>query len=259
MCGTAGQMELDFGKDVEKEGLDKFKRSLNQLKELSPMSYRVSMDSMGVIITQSGDEPKSVRSQFAWYTEKGKGGIRPVFNVRCEGGFMNREDDPGYKGPFKVFSNPYVKDIIRAQRCLIPVNFFIEQPKDRKIKKKFLVEYENKKPFFLGGIYKEFLDESTGELKSHFAVFTTAYTAITKKAMHHRSPLIVPLDLIGTFLDQNISEDTLTQFFYPGESSGMVCYEVDVSISKKKDHPYKADDKRYIEPKGDIMLPDSSY
>lgn len=259
MCGTFGQTELDFGEKYYRSAWKKpsaYKKAIKVLQEKSPNSYRVSQGSTGVMMRCPADEPEVQHAQFRWITKKKDGGTWPVFNVRSEGGWKNKDNDPNYKGPYQIFTNPYVKDIIFNQRCVVPVDYFVEQPENKKLKKKFVIRKQSREPFFLGGVYNYMVDTDSGEVTTHFAIITTAYTAITARADHKRSPLIIPGDLLDTYLDPTASEETVSAFFGPADSEGFECFEVGYGIAKQKDHLYEANDPRYIEPIGEVMLPE---
>ena len=258
MCGTFGQVDLDYPDNYYSSGWTKHKDYAKRIKEMnqkSPKSYRISSESEALIMRSSNEGPVLENAKFRWWGKKRDGKLWPVFNVRVEGGWKNKENSPDYKGPFEIYGNPYVKEIIMPQRCVVPVDFFVEQPEDKKRKQKFVIRKESREPFFLGGVYNDVVFEETGEVRSHFAILTTAYSKITIRAEHQRSPLIVPGDLIDTYLNPNTLEDTLNQFFHPADSDGFECFEVDYAIAKIKDHPYDPDDPRYIQPIGEVMRP----
>ncbi|CAN0591614.1 unnamed protein product, partial [Laminaria digitata] len=109
-------------------------------------SHRIFPGKKAVIITNEG----VLDAEFA-YNREYKGKKRYLFNVRCEGGFRNKQNRVDYDGPWDIFTNPYVSDVIFTQRCVIPVNLFIEQPEDKKLKKKYVVRRADHKLFYLGG------------------------------------------------------------------------------------------------------------
>lgn len=257
MCGTVGQMELDFGERFSKPAYSvrngTYKEVISAIKNKSPRSYRIGSDSDAVILKLNGDMASAELATFRWWEKKKNGNLWPVFNVRAEGGFINKTNDPNYRGPYLIYNNPYVKSIIYRQRCLVPVDYFVEQPEDKKIKKKFIIRRQDLNPFFLGGVFKEVVDVETGEVKSHFAIITTPCNKVTQLAMHARSPLLIEDHLIDTYLDSRTSEDRLNEFFVPFQSKGFECFEVDRSIAKIKNHSFEANDPSYIKAKGPIM------
>ncbi len=243
MCVGIGQLELKLSKTF-KGGSD-LEGLKNSIADLNPMSNRVKMWSKGIIIPQ--ENPDIAReATFAWMTKDKKGIPRPTFNTRVEG-YMNKGNDPKYMGPYGIFGNPYVEELIMNQRCIIPADFFIEQPDDKKDKRKFLIKREDGEALMLAGIYNEVVNEKTGEISTAFSIMTTAQTAITAKAHHKRSPVIIPPEYVGDFLSHDATQEHLEAFFPPPESEGMIGHEVDIVISKR-DCPYEDNDPKLVEP-----------
>lgn len=221
------------------------------IEAINPKNLRINLWNQAIIIPQE-DPSYAELAQCAWVEQKKGGGTWPVFNVRVEGGWGNKSNDPEYKGPYGIFKNPYVKDLIMTQRCIIPCDFFIEQPTDKKIKKKFIIKKEDGSPIHMGGVYNQVANEDTGEVKLFFAIKTTAYSKITIKAEHHRSPIIIPDDDIFDYLNPQLTSKELEKFYSPPNSDGYIAYEVDPIIGKRN-CPLEKDDTKLMEPIGEIM------
>lgn len=141
------------------------------------------------------------------------------------------------------------------RRCVIPVNFFVEQPLGGKPKKKFIIrkktgEFEYP-AFFLAAIYDWITDKETGELYPGFSLITTAAAPIMKPVLHPRSPLVIPPKLVYDWLDPELSKEQIVAFFGPFDSSGFETFEVDTVIAKKV-LPVPEDDPNLIEPISEI-------
>lgn len=256
MCVNLGQLGLSYEETFRQQELEKASfhaNLLRQIDELKPRNYRIGLWTEALIIPQQ--EPAIPRlAQFGWLAQKKKGGTWPVFNVRVEGGWQNKANDPTYDGPFHIFKNPYVRDLIMEQRCIVPCDFFVEQPEEKKDKHKFIIKRKDGQPIHLGGVYKEVVNEETGEVKTFFTLLTTAYTPITLKAGHKRSPLIIPTEHVFDYLDPANEQHHLEAFFHPHDAEGFIAYEVDPVIAKKK-CPLAKDDPKLIEPVGEVMEP----
>ena len=259
MCGHIGQLELEFDPNAiqhNMERMQRFGRIMEKVKKLSPGSYHIPLWKQAVIIPQKNpDQP--LMATFAWMEQTRQSRPWPVFNVRVEGGWNNKSNDPNYHGPFAIFTNPYVRDQIMTQRCVIPVDFFLEQP-DKKLypkdKRKFLIRRENKTALYLAGIYNEIIDEETGEVTYAFTIKTTARSKITEHTLHMRSPLVIPEDTIFDYLDPTATQEQLSAFYYPPASDGYIAYEVMPELAKRKlPEGYSEDDARLIEPIGEIL------
>lgn len=259
MCGKYGQYELELDeKAVEKnQALKRWVPHINKrLERYNPSSRHIHLYNRSVAIGQ--DNPEEVfEGIFAWTAEKKTGGTWPVFNVRAEGGWINKGNNPSYDGPYQIWKNPYVEDIIHEQRCLIPVDFFVEQPEDKKKygNLQFVVRKPNKKVIWLGGVYNDIVNEGTGEVTRHFAIITTPATPATALAYHHRCPLIVPDIHVLDWLSPNATEQDLEEYFRPADTKGWEVYQVDDRMGKRK-IDWDDGDPRLIEPKGEVMVAD---
>ena len=252
MCIGIAQYKLDYGKSFRETDLDRiqqFKDIEAAISLLKPNNLRINLWKEAVIIPQETFKPR--KAQFAWIEKKKSGGTWPVFNVRVEGGWNNKENSDKYFGPYQVFSNPYVKYLIFEQKCIIPCDFFIEQPSDKKIKKKFLIEKPNQIPIHLAGVYKEMPDPENGEIKSFFTILTTAFNDIAKKVGHLRSPVIIPDVFILDYLNSN-NKAEIESYFRPLNEIQLQAYEVDPTIAKIK-CPLDNNDLKLREAVGEVI------
>lgn len=105
------------------------------------------------------------------------------------------------------------------RRCLIPVSHFFEWRHHKHIGGKKPVTYpycisvKNEKIFYLAGIYEQWLNNETGEIKNCFAIITTK--ANDKMAQIHntkmRMPSILNDDLAYKWILENLSEDEISE------------------------------------------------
>lgn len=86
-----------------------------------------------------------------------------LFNARTEGK-LNEENDPCYKGEYGIFKMPSFREPVKNKRCVIPVDFFVEGTTKNKLNEPYLVRRKDQSPFFLGGIWDQWVDKSTGVL-----------------------------------------------------------------------------------------------
>lgn len=244
MCISFGQKDFRYNDILKSDS--KWSQLIQLAQKLNPNNYRVNMWKKGVIYTSSLS-PEIRTAQFTWLEEKSNGKPWPVFNVRAEGGWNNKENDINFKGPYHIYKNPYVKDLLQYQRCIVPCDFFIEQPEDKKRKQKFLIRKQDLTPIHLGGIFKEEVDADTGECNTYFALITTPPTPATLQADHHRSPLVVDDEKVFDFLNPQLTGKELNKFFQPNHSIGYEVFEVDPEITGKK-QKFADDDPAWIQP-----------
>lgn len=231
----------------------RLKKLIIELEREPVVDLRIRIWDEATIGYLSSGEPEICRAQFGWMTTKKDGSSWPVFNVRVEGGYNNVDNDPKYNGPYSIDENPYVGDLILSNRCVIPADFFIEQPSGIKSDRKFLFKRLDEQKMHLAGVFKEVKDEASGELKKHFCILTTAHNTATSTIKHERSPVVIPIDKTIDFLDPIKSMADLTEYFPPSNGSDYTYYEVNNIISKKE-CPYANDDMRLIEPMQNLFM-----
>ena len=133
-------------------------------------NYNVSHGNIVPIITQ--ERPSQLDFYQFGFTPHWSKKQHYQINARSEGD-RNKDDDPLYKGRRAIFDKPMFRESIRAKRCLVPVDCFIEGPKKEKLNKPYVVYVKDQRPFTLAGIYDEWVNQETGETIHSFAVITT--------------------------------------------------------------------------------------
>ncbi len=124
-----------------------------------------------------------------------------VINARSEGD-RNQDNDPEYHGSMGIIMKPMFKGLIRRQRCLVIADAFMEGSQKDKLSKPFLVfPRDKKRPFAMAGIWDSWEDPISGEPLNSFAILTTSANDLLQKIGHHRSPLVLPPYLEGTWLN----------------------------------------------------------
>ena len=78
----------------------------------------------------------------------------------------------------------------KAKRCLIPANGFFEWDKALKPSRPVDFHLAEDAPFAFGGLWDEWTDAKTGEVRETFAIVTTA-AADPVAAIHDRMPVIL--------------------------------------------------------------------
>ncbi|WP_339793086.1 SOS response-associated peptidase family protein [uncultured Imperialibacter sp.] len=254
MCGQLGYFSERMTRDDWADAREDMKH-LQEILDSTPVTktYHNPTGSRCWAILQE-DPGEMIQAQFGYYHEY-KGKLSWRFNVRSEGGFHNQSEDPNYDGPWEIFTNPFAREQIIKRRCVVPANFFVEQPLGGKPKKKFIIRKKTAEveypAFFLGAIYDWITDKETGEHYPGFSLITTAAAPIMKPVLHPRSPLVIPPKLVCDWLDPQLTEDQIISFFGPFDSSGFETFEVDTVIAKKK-LPIPEDDESLITPISEI-------
>ncbi|WP_167882983.1 SOS response-associated peptidase [Leptospira barantonii] len=102
-----------------------------------------------------------------------------------------------------IFELQSFKESILERRCLIPSTGFYDSQEVRKKSYPYRVFLKHEEIFCLAGIWDEWKEPETGEIKKTFSMLTTAPN---KKfsLIHHRMPLILPRELEETWINPSI-------------------------------------------------------
>jgi putative SOS response-associated peptidase YedK len=157
-----------------------------------------------------------------------------MVNARAEGDH-NKENDPKYTGPMGIIKKPMFRKAIRSQRCLVVADAFIEGPKKERLNKPYVMYMrDGQHPFAFAGIWDRWVNTSTGEVISSFAIITTMPNALTQKIGHHRSPVILHKEDEHAWLDPDLPLQEATDMLRPYPASEMNAYPIDVAIKAPK-------------------------
>ena len=221
MCGRFGQIDKDALADayhVDASTVDAFQANHN-----------TDVGSYGLIVRN--DRPEELHWSMFGLTPFWADKLKYVFNARAEGN-GNPENEAAYTGEAGIFKKPFFRHLKR-KRCIVPVNYFLEGPKKERLKKPYLVERQDRRPFALGGLWDEWTDQETGEIVPNFTVITTAQNELMGRIGHHRSPLIIPDDRIAEWLDPELDQKHVEAFLKPSRANGYHAYRVDPEIRRK--------------------------
>jgi len=172
-----------------------------------------------------------------------------LFNARSDGDH-NIENDRAYTGAKGIIQKPAFRKAIRSQRCLVIADAFIEGTTAEKLSKPFLVHLApGRRPFAFAGIWDSWIDRSTGEIVSSFAIITTTPNDVLAAIPHHRSPVILSRDQEKDWLNQEAPLSDITAMLRPFEEAGMNAYP----ISKDIKNP-RGNTPDLIKPIGDALM-----
>ena len=142
-----------------------------------------------------------------------------IINARSEGDF-NKSNSQDYSGAMGIVSKPMFKHAIKSKRCLIPFNAFIEGPQKEKLKKPYLIQFNNIQSIHsFAGIYDEWINKESGEILQGYAIITTTANSITQRIGHHRSPVILTHEEEVQWLNVSTNVDTITQILKPWKTT----------------------------------------
>ncbi|MDG2450392.1 MAG: SOS response-associated peptidase [Saprospiraceae bacterium] len=205
----------------------------------------------------ASDNPSTLQMFTFGYIPEWQKTRKYLINARSEGSakYYNQEDDPNYTGAFHIKDSREFRSLIRGQRCLIWANCFFEGSKEEKLSKPFVVYLKEKRIFALAGIWKEWVDKSTGELKKSFAILTTYPNGMMKKHVkHHRTPVIIQEHDYQKWLNLETPLPDVTDLLHPLPEHDMNAYPVNTRVKNVRNN-----DRDIIEPIGERVYAETEF
>jgi putative SOS response-associated peptidase YedK len=142
--------------------------------------------------------------------------VKQIVNAKCE----------------KVTST--YKPYIGAKRCLVFVKGFYEfrwEDEKGKVKTPYFIYATDQKPFTFGGIYNNWMDQSTGEVFKTFTILTTPANELMSHIHNsaRRMPLIVGTDQWSEWLDSGIEPSA---FLRPYQDGFLKAHPINKNLAK---------------------------
>ncbi|WP_200979882.1 SOS response-associated peptidase [Echinicola sp. 20G] len=138
-----------------------------------------------------------------------------------------------------IFKLPSFRSPIKKKRCLIPVAGFYEWM-DHKGKKYPHYIYPKVRPFFtLGGIWEEWTDKETGEIRKTASIITTAANPIMAKIHNSkkRMPLILQDDIALDWISPELKEEDIASLMNPYDQKKMAFHTISKLITSRNENP----------------------
>ena len=205
----------------------------------------------------SSDDKKRIQSLSFGYIPSWSKTRRMIINARSEGSgkYYNIENNADYKGAFHIKDSREFGKMFRGQRCLIFANCFYEGPKDQGLSKPYVVYHQRTKIFAFGGIWKEWVDKKTGEVKKSYLILTTYPNDLMINHIgHHRIPVIIDESNYQIWLDENTELSRITELLQPIPANYLNAYPVSTMVKN-----YRNNDRSLIEPEGQRIYQEEEY
>lgn len=134
-----------------------------------------------------------------------------------------------------IFEKPSFKYSINKNRCLILVDGFYEWKHVGKNKYPHFIHLKNKEPFALGGIYNDWINESTGEILKTFSIITTQANPLMADIhnIKKRMPLILDRGSEKKWIDPELNEIEVKNLMKPFNELEMEAYTISKIITQR--------------------------
>lgn len=116
-----------------------------------------------------------------------------------------------------IFEKPSFRDAARSKRCLIALDGYYEYLHFNKRKYPFFVQLKST-PMVVAGLWSEWTDKTTGEIKKTNTIVTTEANELLKQVHNTKQRMPVVLDEQGQFEWMDLKKDT-KKLFNPFPSS----------------------------------------
>lgn len=137
-----------------------------------------------------------------------------------------------------VFDLPSFRSAIIQRRCIIPIDGFYEWLHYRSKTFPHYIYPKDETVFSLGGIWEEWTDKATGEIKKTFSIVTTAANEVmdqihnTKKRM----PLILDPKTELDWLSPDLTKDEIAALMQPYDANMMSYHTVSRLVTSRTDN-----------------------
>ncbi len=135
-----------------------------------------------------------------------------------------------------IFEKPSFRKAITNQRCIIPVNGFIEWQTVDKEKIPYFIKPAETEFFLFGGLYDRWINPDTNEVINTFSIITTAANPMMTEIHNSkkRMPFILDSYKIDQWLDVSSSKNVVQSLFSSYDEKLMTAYTISKSVNSSK-------------------------
>lgn len=206
------------------EDLEKAKRATRDLVGMKIKNQRRFKASYALSAFQNDYLPVFRNSQelefFSWgfiqptsYDNKDSAEIKYMTaNAKCE----------------TIFEKPLYKNAIHERRCLIMIDGFYEWRHAFKKKYPHYIYHKSDPVFFIGGIWNEFANVETGEIKETVSMITTVANPMMEIIHNNkkRMPFIMDANSAFEWLNPNLTQSHLSEMMQPFDEVKMAYHTI---------------------------------
>jgi len=135
-----------------------------------------------------------------------------------------------------IHQKPSFRASIMTKRCLVLVDGFYEWREEGKKKYPYYISLTNNDAFALAGIWDEWLNSRTGEMKETFSIITTRANSLLERIHNTRKrmPVILRQEDEPKWLDNDLDRAAIDALLEPYDASQMQAHTVSKLISTKR-------------------------
>ncbi len=151
-----------------------------------------------------------------------------------------------------VFEKPAFRSSVKRKRCLVLTDGFYEWMHHGKEKYPHYIYLKDRKLFSFAGIWEEWLDKETGELRKTYSILTTEANGLMERIHNSkkRMPVILPKELEGKWLDESLEKEEVLEMTGPYPEEEMQAHTISKLITSRKE------DSNVPEVQGEVEYPE---
>lgn len=136
-----------------------------------------------------------------------------------------------------VAEKPMFKSLMKYRRCIVPANGFYEwQNRGDGPKQPYFIHPKDHDLFLFAGLWDEAPAGPEGEPLQSFTIITTGATELMA-SIHDRMPMVMPDDVIPTWLDRDeIEPEPLQALLQPSVEEPIDMYPVSRAVNTPKNN-----------------------
>jgi putative SOS response-associated peptidase YedK len=134
-----------------------------------------------------------------------------------------------------IFEKPSFRESAHKRHCLVPATGFFEWQHLNKKTYPYFIHLKDEEIFSFAGIWDEWTDKQSGEVKQTFSILTTDANPLMARIhnLKQRMPVILTKETEQDWLHKGFDETTIDSFAIPFDESRMLAYTISRRISEK--------------------------
>lgn len=161
-------------------------------------------------------------------------GLIPYWTRNSEEAAKLRGDTPNARIE-TIFEKPSFKESASKRHCLILATGFFEWQHLNKKTYPYYIHLKDEEIFSFAGLWDEWTDKQTGEVKQTFSILTTEANPLMARIhnLKQRMPVILAKETELDWLHKGFDETAINSFAIPFDENKMAAYTISRRISEK--------------------------